>query len=239
MKKIIAALGTLAVVASLSSSPAGAGDVISETGAGVAVTGELVPGSTLTAVPGAWSPKPDTRRYEWLRDGEDSVLDRDASYTVVPADVGHTLVVVERVAVGSQLDESSFQTTVVTAAAGSPVVGSPAAGSPTAGSPTVAPPAPSPPAVRTPAVNLKRPTITGRTSVGKRLSLASKGRWNAPGYTFGYQWLRNGAKISGATKASYKITKKDRRKRISIKVTARRSGYPTISATSSRTSRIR
>lgn len=231
MKKIIAALGTLAVVASLSSSPAGAGDVLSASGAGVAVTGDLVPGSTLTARPGAWSPQPDTRSYEWLRDGEDAVLDRDGSYTVVPADVGHTLVVVERIAVGGQLDESSSQTDVVSTGAGSPAVAPPAAGSPAA--------VPAPAAVVTPAVNVRRPTIKGRTSTGKRLSLASKGRWNAPGYTFGYQWLRNGSKIRGATRTSYKITKKDRRKRISVTVIARRSGYPTVSATSTRTSRIR
>jgi hypothetical protein len=230
MKKIIVALGALAVVASLSSSPAGAGDVVRLAGAGVAVTGDPVPGSTLTAEPAAWSAQPDERRYEWLRDGEDAVVSRDRSYTLVPADIGHTLVVVERVAVGSQLDETSSASPVVKAAPGAAAAPAPAAG-PAA--------APAPAVVLTPAVNVTRPTITGRASVGRRLRLASKGTWNAAGHSYRYQWLRNGKAVRGASKTSYRLTKKDRRQRISVRVTARRSGYPIVSATSVRTSRIR
>jgi hypothetical protein len=227
MKKIIVALGALAVIASLSSSPAGAGDVVRLAGAGVAVTGDPVPGSTLTAEPAAWSAQPDDRRYEWLRDGEDAVVSRDRSYTVVPADIGHTLVVVERVAVGSQLDETSSASPVVTAAPGAAAAPAPGAA------------APAPAVVLTPAVNVTRPTISGRASVGRRLRLASRGTWNAPGHSYRYQWLRNGKAVRGASKTSYRLTKKDRRQRISVRVIARRSGYPTVSATSVRTSRIR
>ena len=236
MKKILAAmtaaLATVAVVASLSSAPAGAGDVPRAAGPGVVVPGQPVAGSTLTVEPAAWSTKPDSRRYEWLRDGEDAVLSREPSYTVTPADIGHTLVVVERIAVGSRLDETSFQTAVVSAAPGGAAAGSPPVAAPTAQ-------VPAPTAAPTPAVNTKKPTITGRTSVGKRLSVASKGRWSALGHRFGYQWLRNGKAISGATKTSYKLTTKDRTKRISLRVQATRAGYPTVRATSARTSRIR
>jgi hypothetical protein len=234
MKKIIAAmiaaLATVAVVSSSSSAPAGAGDVPRAAGPGVAVPGEPVAGSTLTVEPAAWSTKPDSRRYEWLRDGEDAVLSRQPSYTVTPADIGHTLVVVERIAVGSTLGETSFQTAVVTATSGAAV-----AGSPPAAAPVPAPAAAAP----TPAVNIARPTITGRPSVGKRLSVASKGRWSAPGHRFGYQWLRNGKAISGATKTTYRLTTKDRTQRISLRVQATRAGYPTVRATSAKTSRIR
>ncbi|MET1038498.1 MAG: hypothetical protein ABW075_09500 [Aeromicrobium sp.] len=223
MKKLIAALGALAVLASLPSSPAGAGDVVRASGSGVTVVGDPSDGSSLTARPGGWTPQPDTRRYEWLRDGEDAVLSRAATYTVVPDDIGHTIVVIERIAVGTQLNESSYETPVVTASSG--VVAQP--------------PAAAAPAVRTPAVNTKRPSIKGTTKVGKRLSIRSKGTWRAAGHTYRYQWLRNGTKISGATKTRYKLVKKDRRTKISVRVYAKRSGYPTVSATSARTGRVR
>ena len=231
MNKIIVALGTLAVIAALSSSPAGAGDVTRLAGAGVAVSGQPVAGSTLTAQPAAWSAQPDTRRYEWLRDGEDAVLGRERTYTVVPADVGHTLVVVERVTVGDQRDETSAASPLVAA--------TPGASPPSTAVPAAPAAAPAPAAARTPAVSVSRPTISGRAAVGKRLRLRSKGAWNAAGHSYRYQWLRDGKAVRGATRTSYKLTTKDRRKRMTVTVTARRSGYPTVSATSARTARVR
>jgi hypothetical protein len=222
MKKIIAAFGAVLVLGSLPSAPAGAADVLRVSGQGVTIAGAPAEGATLTARPGSWAPQPDARRYEWLRDGEDAVLSRAATYTVVPDDVGHTLVVVERISAGGQLNETSYETPVVTASPG-----------------TVAPPAADTPAVRTPAVNTRRPTIKGSTKVGKRLAVRSKGTWRAPRHSFRYQWLRNGKKISGATKTRYTLTRKDRRAKISVRVSAKRSGYPTVTATSSRTKRIR
>ena len=88
MKKLLAAmtaaLATVAIVASLSSDPAGAGAVPRAAGTGVVVPGQPVAGSTLVVEPAVWSPEPDSRRYEWLRDGEDAVLGRERTYTVVP-----------------------------------------------------------------------------------------------------------------------------------------------------------
>lgn len=39
------------------------------------------------------------------------------------------------------------------------------------------------------------------------------------------QWLRGGKAIKGATKASYKLTAKDRGGRLSVRVTASKPGY--------------
>ena len=75
------------------------------------------------------------------------------------------------------------------------------------------------------------PKVTGTAKVGRTLT-ATKGTWNPAPTTTNYQWLRSGKAITGATKSTYKLTATDRGKRIAVKVTARKSGYATRSATS-------
>ena len=62
------------------------------------------------------------------------------------------------------------------------------------------------------------PKAAGKLKVGKKLTV-SKGTWNVP-VTVKYQWLANGKKIKKATKGAYKLTAKDKGKKISVKVTA-------------------
>jgi len=77
------------------------------------------------------------------------------------------------------------------------------------------------------------PKTKGTYKVGHKLT-ASAGTWSPTptGTAMSYQWLRNGKTISGATGVRHKITKKDKHKRISVRVTVRASGYTTQSATS-------
>ncbi|CAM3519077.1 beta-propeller fold lactonase family protein [Nocardioides dubius] len=77
--------------------------------------------------------------------------------------------------------------------------------------------------------NTKKPALSGKAKVGKVLK-TTKGSWNTT-VTVKYQWLRNGKAIKGATKAKYKATKKDRNKRISVKLTATKSGWKSATAT--------
>lgn len=56
---------------------------------------------------------------------------------------------------------------------------------------------------------------------------ALRGRWNPSPSTVTYQWLRNGHKIKNATHRHYRIKTKDRGKKVSVKVTLRRSHYVT------------
>lgn len=75
------------------------------------------------------------------------------------------------------------------------------------------------------------PRLSGKARVGKRLR-ASAGTWTpAPG-SVSYTWLRNGKVIAGQGGSSYKLGRKDRGRKVSVKVTVRRSGYATRSATS-------
>jgi len=80
----------------------------------------------------------------------------------------------------------------------------------------------------------KKPRVTGTAKVGKRLSV-SKGTY-APGkVTVTYRWLRGGKAIKGATKKTYRLTKKDRGKRVSVVVSVKAKGYATKKVTTART----
>ncbi len=91
---------------------------------------------------------------------------------------------------------------------------------------------------RVAAFNVSRPRLKGAPRVGRTLKVRSRGAWLAPGHAYSYQWMRNGSKISRATKTSYKLTAKDRRKRITVVVRVRKSGFPTVSAGSARSAKI-
>ncbi len=56
--------------------------------------------------------------------------------------------------------------------------------------------------------------------------------------SFKYQWLRNGATISGATASTYKLVAADRGQKITVKVTGAKSGYQSIAKTSAATAAI-
>lgn len=89
-----------------------------------------------------------------------------------------------------------------------------------------------------PAFNSSRPTLKGAAKVGKKLKVRSRGTWYASGHRYDYQWMRNGKKIARATKSSYTLTSKDRGKRITLVVRAKRTGFPTVAASSARSHRV-
>jgi hypothetical protein len=81
------------------------------------------------------------------------------------------------------------------------------------------------------------PTISGTATVRKTLTARTTGWMN--NLTYSYQWLRNGANISGATRSTYKLVKADGKKRISVRVTAARQGYTPVTLTSGLTRSVR
>ncbi|GAA2241255.1 hypothetical protein GCM10010401_12500 [Rarobacter faecitabidus] len=70
----------------------------------------------------------------------------------------------------------------------------------------------------------KAPKIKGTAKVGRKLT-AGKGTWGVKPTSVTYRWYRGSKPIKGATKAAYRLTKKDRGKKIRVKVTAKRAGY--------------
>lgn len=68
------------------------------------------------------------------------------------------------------------------------------------------------------------PTVSGRSSVGKRLT-ASPGTWSPAAQSLRYQWRLDGRAIAGATTSRLLLTPRMRGRMVSVSVTARRGGY--------------
>ena len=88
-----------------------------------------------------------------------------------------------------------------------------------------------------PLTNTAKPTVSGIPKVGGRLT-ASPGTWSQPNVALAYQWRANGDAIPNATRATYKLTLAEKDKRIAVRVTASKMGYPTTTAASDRTAAV-
>jgi hypothetical protein len=83
------------------------------------------------------------------------------------------------------------------------------------------------------------PKITGTAKVGKTLK-AALGTWSPKtGTKFSYQWYANGKAIKAATKSSLKLAKAQKGKKITVKVTASKTGYKKTSKTSKATAKVK
>ena len=74
-------------------------------------------------------------------------------------------------------------------------------------------------------LSTSKPTILGLTKVGKKLT-AVAGVWTR-GTTLGYAWYANGKAIKHATAKRLTLTKAQKGKRITVKVTGKQAGYTT------------
>jgi hypothetical protein len=119
----------------------------------------------------------------------------------------------------AQLATPSTTTTTTTT---TPTGTQPNAGSPTATAVTVA----------------VRPRIKGMAKVAKTLRV-TKGTWTPTTVTKKFQWLANGKRIKGATKAKLRLTKKLAGKRISVRVVASAPGLTKLKITTKRTKKVR
>ncbi|MER5709885.1 hypothetical protein [Streptomyces sp. NPDC002122] len=70
----------------------------------------------------------------------------------------------------------------------------------------------------------KAPSLTGTVRVGRTLTL-NRGTWTPAPSSYAYQWYANGRVISGATKAWFTLTKAQRGQKITVRVTACRTGH--------------
>ncbi|RKS21037.1 hypothetical protein DFO58_1591 [Arthrobacter sp. AG1021] len=80
---------------------------------------------------------------------------------------------------------------------------------------------------------VKKPVITGKKATGKTLK-ATAGSYNTKNVKVSYQWLRSGKIISKATKPSYKVTKADAGKTLTVWVSASKPGYTSLVTTLSK-----
>ena len=79
--------------------------------------------------------------------------------------------------------------------------------------------------------NIDPPTISGTPSVGQVLG-SQPGTWSTDGVTFGYEWLRNGTAIPGATGSTYPVVAADAGSLLSLRVTGSKAGFASGTATS-------
>lgn len=79
--------------------------------------------------------------------------------------------------------------------------------------------------------------ITGTAKVANTLSVKAP-VWNTTGVTTKYQWLANGTAISGATSTSYTVTAADAGKVLTVRTTATKAGYNTVTLNSAGTAKV-
>ena len=161
------------------------------------VSGVAAVGKQLSTTNGTWNTTASFT-YAWLRcdaaGANCAVIPgaAAAAYVVSAADAGHRLEA--RVSA-----TNAAGTTTAVSNAGAVVVNVPAASA--------------------------TPHISGRARVGKKLT-ASKGSWSGTPAAYRFQWLRCSAQggscktIGKATKSAYKVTKKDAKHRLRVRVTA-------------------
>ncbi|MCJ0869684.1 Tat pathway signal protein [Streptomyces sp. AP-93] len=77
----------------------------------------------------------------------------------------------------------------------------------------------------------KAPSITGTAKVGSVLT-ANRGTWTPTPTSYTYKWYADGKLITGATRTTFTLTSAQRGKRITVKVTAYRTGHLSGTATS-------
>ncbi len=80
---------------------------------------------------------------------------------------------------------------------------------------------------------VKAPKIKGKAKVGRTLK-AKHGSWSPAATSYRYQWLRNGKKIKGERAARLVVTASLSGHKVSVKVVAKRAGYGSGHATTSR-----
>lgn len=171
---------------------------------------QAMEGVGLYANIGAWNVREPYWNTVWLRDGVPVPGSEDSLwYTPKPEDIGH------RISFTVTVSEDGYLSRTVTSDETEPVKA------------YVAPPV----------ENMDKPSITGVTTEGEKLT-AEPGTWTE-GASFAYQWLRAGQPVSGAVGETYTLTAADVDKTIAVKVTADVPGYTATSATSAATSPVR
>lgn len=83
-----------------------------------------------------------------------------------------------------------------------------------------------------------KPRLRGPAKVGKVLTVRA-GAWSPTPAKITYRWLRNGKPIAKATKPRYKLSKADRGRRVSVRVTASGGEWKPTSVTSKPTKKVR
>ena len=175
------------------------------------VSGTPKVGQRLTVTPGTYSVPDVAETYQWLADGSPVAGAVDSSLLLDASLVGKRIsVTVSSSKTGyTSAEPTTTAATAPVAASAAPVIGV-----------------------------TKAPVVSGKAKVGKTLT-ATPGAYSVPGVTVSYQWLRAGVSVKGATLATYTPVKADKGRQLSVRVTATKTGYTTVAATSPTTPKVK
>ncbi|MGM0928848.1 MAG: hypothetical protein ACQEXN_03955 [Actinomycetota bacterium] len=151
----------------------------------------------------------DYEKYQWLRDGKPIAGATKSTYVQTAADIGKKISVRYTDTNGQLVDHRGSR--VGDSRYYLPVTATAAARSVTLGLMSKA----------------KAPTVSGTRKVNSVLT--ANPSFGLSGTTVKYQWLRDGKKIAGATKARYRIQTRDYGKKLTVQATASKKNY--VSAT--------
>jgi hypothetical protein len=193
----LAGIPAVTVITDALNIPLPSGSQLSPT-ADVVIGGAKKIGTTLTLTGPTWDQEGTTNGYQWLRDDAPIAGATEATYPLVAEDFGHAI------SVKVTGHKEGFTDNTITSDPVQPVIGD---------------------AIQF----VTKPRVTGTGKVGKLLT-ADPGQWTGgtegsgqPAYS--YQWLRDGAAITGAVAQTYQVETADVGKDLAVLVTATRPAY--------------
>jgi hypothetical protein len=177
------------------------------------ITGTVKVGARVAAKPATWKAGTATVTsfaYQWLRNGVAIPRATASTYTVAAADYGR------RISVRVTGGRTGYTTASRTSSTHAVAAGT---------------------------LTTSTPRIAGKVKVGRRL-LARVGVWRAGAVTLTgshlrYQWFAGGRRIVGATHASYKVARRFKGRRLTVRVTGIATGYATVTRASHRTRAVK
>lgn len=188
------------------------------------IVGTPAVGSTLSAQGGSWTPSDTTLAYEWRDEDTGSLRGTAATYQVQAADAGRWI---ELVVTGSKSGYLPYRAHIGSVRISATV---PPAPTPPPVAPPPAPPvtpSASPPAATPAAITVKKAAVAGKARVGQVLK-AKAGSVSVRGVKVTYTWYAGSKAIKKATKATLKLTRKLKGKKVSVRITYRKAGYATV-----------
>ena len=173
------------------------------------ISGDALVGKTLTADPGTWNDASPTFAYQWLANSQPIVGATTNKLVLSDAELGKSIAVQVTASKGAAYSAGQA-TSASTAAVGDDP---------------------------TKVVNKTKPIISGTAKVGETLA-TTDGTWSNQPTGFAYQWLADGTVVAGATNPTFVLTKDQRGKKMSVRVTASKTGLTTGTATSEETGAV-
>jgi len=197
------------------------------------ISGSPTVNSKLTGDKGSWTLEPNKYVYAWLRNGTVIPNATSTEHTVGPADAGAQLTFrVTASGIGGPNEVSATSAPVS-------IGGSQGGQSSTPNTPSTSSTPSTPAKPVTPALVVsKKAKLSGTARVGKTVKLTlPKLKQTKVKLTF--SWYANGKVIKKQTKSSLKLTKRLKGKRITVKITLKKTGYKTLTITLGPTAKVK